>query len=54
MLRQRFKVLFLSFQILGTFLAYVIMCIQFAQSDSNPECESMTDVMVNTSTTLSD
>ena len=27
-------------QILGTFLAYVIICMQFAQSDSNPEFKS--------------
>ena len=40
---------FLFFQILGTFLAYVIICVQFAQSNSNPQCETMSDVMVNTS-----
>ena len=26
-----------SLEILGTFLAYIIICMQFAQSDSNPE-----------------
>ena len=35
--RTGFGLLFFSFQILGTFLAYIIICMQFAQSNSNPE-----------------
>ena len=45
-------------QIVGTFLAYIIICMQFAQSDSNPEvkcncCPDQGHVSLDLKTNLS-